>query len=296
MTFHSRRGFLKNVSATVAYAAVAGRTSLSFANPLGLPLGLQLYSVREELPKDYEGTLKQVASVGFKEVEAAGFYGHDAAQVSTAMKDAGLRCVSSHYGYDVLHAQLDQIIEFGHKLGLGYIVCSSPGHKNPATGDHSFTLDDWRWNADQFNEFGEKIKAAGMHFAYHNHTPEFVETDGIVPYDELLRLTDPSKVSFEMDCGWVMVGGGNPIAYLKKYPTRICMLHVKDFKTLPVHGSNANPPVSAELGHGAIDYKPIFAAANKAAIKHIFVEQEEFDMPPMAALKVDADYMRAFKA
>ena len=303
MTSRSRRGFLKDVSATVACLALAGNSRFASATPLSLPLGLQLYSVREQLPKDYEGTLKQLGQLGFQEVEAAGFYNHDATQVSAAMKNAGLRCVSAHYGYDVLHAQLDQIIEFGTKIGLGYIICSYPGHKNPpAMGTANsrgqrpgFTMEDWRWNAEQFNGLGEKIKAAGMKFGYHNHTMEFVEENGTIPFDELLKLTDPSKVTMEMDCGWVMVGGKNPAEYLKKYPDRFSMLHIKDFKTLPQGGSNDHPPAAAELGRGAIDYKPIFAAANKAAIKHIFVEQEEFDMAPMDALRVDADYIRAYK-
>jgi len=298
MTTHSRRHFLKFASASVACAATASFTSRAHATPLGLPLGLQLYSVREQLPKDYEGTLHQLAAIGYKEVEAAGFYDHDAAQVNAAMKAAGLHCVSAHYGYDALQPKLDEIIEFGNKIGLQYLICSYPGHKTPAAAGHrgSFTLDDWRWNADQFNQFGEKVKASGITFGYHNHTMEFVKQDGVVPYDELLKLTDPAKVTMEMDLGWVTVGGANPIDYLRKYPNRFSMLHVKDFKSLPVNGSEAKPPVAAELGQGVIDYGPIFAAANPAAIKHIFVEQEQFDVPPMESLKIDAAYMQKFTA
>jgi sugar phosphate isomerase/epimerase len=154
------------------------------------------------------------------------------------------------------------------------------------------TLDDWRWNADQFNRIGERVKAAGMRFAYHNHTGEFRAENGVVFYDELLRSTDPAKVTMEMDCGWVVVGGKNPVDYLTRYPSRFSMLHVKDFKM--GHGVVPAPaPPSTEMGRGVIDYRPIFEAAKKANIEHAFVEQEEFDMPPMEALKIDADYMRA---
>ena len=158
----------------------------------------------------------------------------------------------------------------------------------------SMTLADWRWNADQFNHIGERVHAAGMKFAYHNHTPEFRSENGVMFYDELLRSTDPSKVAMELDCGWAIVAGQNPVNLLTRYPTRISMLHVKDFKiTATTNPSNAPP--STELGRGTIDYRPIFEAAEKAHIEHAFVEQEEFDMPAMDALKVDADYMHALK-
>ncbi len=292
---HTRRGFMKQAGAAATVGALMMKAPRLFATPLGLPLGLQLYSVRDLLPKDYEGTLHKIGELGYQEVEAAGFYGHDATQVNAALKNAGLKCPSAHYAWDALHPHVDEIIDFGGKIGLSYIVCAFPGHKDPSVKSRDFTMDDWKWNAEQFNLVGEKVHKAGMHFAYHNHTMEFVKQGGVTPFEELMRLTDPSKVSIEMDCGWVMVGGGDPIAMLKKYPTRIAMLHVKDFKEIPKGGSESTPPVAAELGQGSIDYKPIFAAASKTHIKHVFVEQEEFDMPPFDALKIDATYMRDLK-
>jgi sugar phosphate isomerase/epimerase len=136
------------------------------------------------------------------------------------------------------------------------------------------------------------VKAAGMKFGYHNHTMEFAKQDGVSPLDEMIRLTEPSLVTFEMDCGWVVVGGANPIDYLHRYPTRISMLHVKDFKHTDKPESIAEPPPSAELGQGRLDYRPVFEAAKKANIKHYFVEQESFDIPPLEALKIDEEYMR----
>jgi sugar phosphate isomerase/epimerase len=168
---------------------------------------------------------------------------------------------------------------------------------SPGDRSNAFTLEDWRWSADQFNAIGEKVNAAGIRFGYHNHTMEFHEVDGVMPYDELMRLTDPAKVTMEMDCGWVVVGGGNPVEYLLKYPTRITMLHVKDFKMGKAPGSISNPPPATELGRGTIDYRPIFREAVKAGhVTHCFVEQEEFDVPPMESLKIDADYMRKLGA
>lgn len=301
---HSRRDFLKSGSAAVFYGtAFLGGNRLT-AQSLGLPLGLQLYSVRKQLPTDYEGTLKQIAALGYRQVEAAGFYNHSAAQVKQAMQSAGLNCVSAHYSYNDLTKQFDQVLDFNKQLGVRYIICSFPGFKNPAQartpgqpGRPMFSLEDWRWNAEQFNKIGEKVNAAGMKFGYHNHTIEFQKEDGVVPYIELMRLTDPSKVTMEMDCGWVVVGGGNPIELLHRYPTRISMLHVKDFKPASGPTSMMHPPPASELGQGTIDYRPIFQAAAKTGhIRHCFVEQEEFDMPPMESLKIDAEYMRKLHA
>jgi sugar phosphate isomerase/epimerase len=268
--------------------------SQSFAQTLHVPLGLQLYSVRQLLPQDYAGTLKQIGGLGYKEVESAGYYNHSAAQVKQAMSDAGLHLVSAHYSSDDLHKQLDQILSFSKELGISYIICSYPGHKNPAEakGQDTFTLEDWRWNAEEFNSIGKKTKAAGIQFGYHNHTMEFKAIDGVIPYVELLRLTDPAYVTMEMDCGWVTVAGANPIEYLRKYPKRISMLHVKDFKNITADSSIRNVPTIVELGQGSIDYRPIFAEAAKAGVvKHCFVEQEGYNVPQMEGLKIDADYM-----
>jgi sugar phosphate isomerase/epimerase len=295
----SRRSFLKTASASAACAAFWGSVPRLMANPLGLPLGLQLYSVRDVLPKDYEGTLHQLAALGYREVEAAGFFGHTASEVKQAMDRAGLHCVSAHYPLSQLLPKVDETIQFGKDLGLQYIVCASPMLKDPSrvkdpgsrAARESMTLEDWRWNAEQFNRIGERVNAAGMRFAYHNHTPEFRSENGVVFYDELMRSTDPAKVSMELDCGWAAVAGQKPAELLSHYPTRISMLHVKDFKLS--HGVAPLPvPPSTELGRGVIDYHSIFEAAKKADIKHAFVEQEEFDIPAMEGLKIDADYMK----
>ncbi len=296
----SRRAFLKTTSASAAYAALWSNVPPLMANPLGLPIGLQLYSVRDLLPKDYEGTLRQLGALGYRDVEAAGFFGHSPSEVKQAMEHAGLNCVSAHYPLRDLLPKVDETIQFGKDLGLKYIVCASPWLKDPSrvkdpgsrAARDAMTLDDWRWNAEQFNRIGERVNAAGIRFAYHNHTAEFRAENGVVFYDEILRTTDPAKVTFEMDCGWVVVGGAKPVDYLTRYPTRFSMLHVKEFK-MSGWTPGPTPPPSTEMGRGSIDYRPIFETAKKARIEHAFVEQEEFDMPPMEALKIDADYMRA---
>jgi sugar phosphate isomerase/epimerase len=299
MTHYTRRNFIQSAATAVCSSSFLCSDRL-MASPFDLPIGLQLYSIREMLAKDYAGTLKQIGALGYQEVESAGYFDHAPGQVKSAMSDAGLKCVSAHYPYTSLNQDFDKIVAFNKEIGVQYIICAFPGIKNPSRLKDmsyrslisSFTLEDYRWNADQFNKFGEKLKAAGLKFGYHNHTMEFAKQDGLVPFDELVRLTDPNLVTFEMDCGWVIVGGANPVDYLKRYPSRISMLHVKDFKQAVKPATVLEPPPAAELGRGTLDYRSVFEAAKKANIKHYFVEQEEFDLPPMESLKIDADYMK----
>lgn len=284
----SRRRFVGGGAAVAMVAATGGR--FAEATPLGLPLGIQLYSVRQQLAQDYDKTLAEVASSGYTEVEAAGFYNHTAAQVKESMQKAGLKCVSSHHPYGDLRKKFDEILAFNKEIGTQYIICSSPGPKDPT--QKAMTLDDWKWLSEEFNKLGEKTKAAGITFGYHNHVHEFEKVDGGVPYMELMKLTEPGKVTLELDCGWAMVAGENPVDIMKHHPNRISMLHVKDFKL----GSGPKDAKVTELGMGSIDYRPIFAQAAKTQkIRHMFVEQEAFDMPYLQSLKVDADYIKNLK-
>jgi sugar phosphate isomerase/epimerase len=284
MSGSSRRTFLK-ASGAVAAAACVGARRLSAAH-LRMPVGLQLYSVREQLPKDFDGTLHQLGAVGIKVVEAAGYYNKTATEFRHSMDQAGLRCVSTHHTLHDLMTQFDKWADYAHTLGLEYIVCSSSGgvHRDPsAKGEPS--LDDWRYIAGEFNRIGEKVKAAGMTFGVHNHTPEFATEQGVLVYDELLRLTDPKLVVFEMDAGWVHASGHNPVDYLRKSPERFPLMHVKDM----VPGTDGKQKMTV-LGKGSIDYAPVMRAAT--GLKYYFIEQEEFDMDPMTELREDAAYMR----
>lgn len=293
----SRRTF---VQGTAACAALAGARRV-WANPLGLPVGLQLYSVRDFLPKDFEGTLRKLAAMGYRQVEGAGFYGHSAADVKAMMRQAGLDCVSAHYAMADLQPKLDEIVAYGKELGLHYLVCSSPMLRHPVAGQswlasmEAMTLEDWRWNAELLNQIGEKVRAAGLQLGYHNHFVEFHKHGDVVPYDEILRVTDPRLVKMEMDCGWVVIGGARPEEYLREHAARFVMLHVKEFR---LQGwKPGTEPVSTEMGRGSIDYGKIFAAAKDAPIRHIFVEQEAFpDLPAFEALRVDAEWMKKFPA
>lgn len=280
----SRRSFLKTSGAVAASIAASARLGAAAAHK---PLGLQLYSVRELLAKDFEGTLAKVRGDGYTVVEAAGYFDRSAQDFRKAMDTAGLRCVSTHHNLQALETQLDQWIDYGHTLGLEYIICSSSGgmHRNPQAKGKP-TLDDWHWIMGEFNRIGEKVKSAGMTFGVHNHTPEFAVIDGVLVYDELMRLTDPKVVVLEMDAGWVYASGHNPVDYLKKAPKRFPLMHVKDMILQP---GGAKPKMTV-LGKGSIDYAPIMKAAT--GLKYYFVEQEAFDMEPIEELRLNAEYMR----
>lgn len=284
MNSTSRRTFLKATGA-VAAAACMGVDRLAAA-AVNKPIGLQLYSVRNLLPKDFDGTLHQLSAAGYKEVEAAGYYNKTAAEFRHSMDQAGLRCVSTHHPLGVLRPQLDELIEYGHALGLDYMICSSSVRRDPSLKG-PLTLDDWRWVASEFNRIGEKVKAAGMTFGYHNHVPEFGTENGVVFYDELLKRTDPKLVVFELDCGWISASGHDPIAYLGKTPERFPLLHVKDMAKGPDGKFH-----SVVMGHGVVNYHPILRAAT--GLKHYFIEQEEFTGDTMDELRQDAEYMRTF--
>jgi len=300
MSWISRREFVAGGSMAAAFALMQSKTAFAAAsNPA---IGLQLYSVRSLLPKDFAGTLQMVAAAGFRNVEAAGFYDHSAADVKQMMATAGLNCVSAHYPLATLIKTEDDTIEYAKTLGLKYVICSSPTVADPsrfanAPGGawqamhNGMTADDWKWNAEQFDRIGKKVKAAGMQFGYHNHTMEFHKVGDTIGLEILLKETDPSVVTFEMDCAWVVAGGGNPVELMSKYPTRFSLLHIKDLK--PADPNEPEKRTSTELGHGVIDFKPIIAEARKIGISYAIVEQEDFDMPIPEALKIDFDFMKA---
>jgi sugar phosphate isomerase/epimerase len=279
----TRREFVRLGAGAAALSA--GAPNLA-ARTLDLPVGLQLYSVRDLLARNFDGTLSQVRSAGYSVVEAAGFFDRPATDFRKSVEAAGLRCVSAHFTLAVLEAQLQPTIDFASILGLEYIVCSSSDgmHRDPSAKGAQ-TLGDWRWIADEFNRIGAQVKSAGMIFGVHNHTPEFTVLDGVLVYDELLRLTDPNLVVFEMDCGWVYAAGRDPVDYLSKSPLRFPLLHIKDM----IRGADGKLEMPV-LGKGKIDYAPILRAAT--GLRYYFIEQEKFDIDPIEELRQDAAFLR----
>ncbi|HEY2860680.1 MAG TPA: TIM barrel protein [Terracidiphilus sp.] len=274
---------MKATGAAALAASLDAR--LLHAAPIDKPLGMQLYSVRDLLPKDFDGTLKKLSAIGYKVVEAAGYYNKTAAQWKASMDAAGLHCLSTHHTLADLKSKLSELLDYAHGISLDYIICSWAGmHRDPKKKGE-LDLDDWRWVADQFNEIGQKVTAAGLTFGYHNHTIEFGTEGGVVFFDELLKRTDPKYVVFEMDCGWVVGGGHNPVEYLSKMPERFPLFHVKDL-VKESDGKYKN----VIMGKGMIDYRPVFKAAT--GMKYYFIEQEEYTFDPIEDLRQDGEFMR----
>ena len=303
----SRREFLIRGGAAITVAATTAANPFQLnANPLGRPVGLQLYTVKDELEKDYDGTLAKVAAAGYKEVELAGFFGKKPAEIKVLLDKAGLRCGSVHIP---VPGDETEAMESAKAIGAKYIISSVLLPKRfGETGSKldwdalivklkSLTLDDYKSMADRCNHMGEQAKQIGLEFGYHNHNIEFKPFDGGTGYDELLRSTDAELVKLELDCGWMSSAGFNPATYIAKYPDRYRLLHIKDFKltSKPSFGMwPGESPEPTELGRGSIDYKPIFSAAQKAGhIEWYYVEQEPpyENMPVMDAIKVDYEYI-----
>jgi len=308
----ARRQFLVTGSAASAGFALAhSMPKLLQAEPTGRAIGIQLYTVAADMTADARGTLTALAKIGYKEVESAGFAKLSGKDFRKALDDAGLHCPSAHLSFSA--ADPGPLFEDAHALGAHYAV-SSVLIAMPPTPDGgpakredfakalaNLTLDDFKRTADLANSIGAKAKAAGLQYAYHNHNFEFKDQgDGKTGYDLLLSQTDPDLVKFELDCGWMVAAGHNPVDYFRKYPNRYKMIHVKDFlpgnkPTTSLMGPDR--PTGTELGRGHIDYASIFPAASRAGVEYFFSEQEPpiVGMTALEAAKVNYDYMRSLK-
>jgi len=284
MTLENRRQFLRRTASAVTGLAALNHGSLH-ANPLGLPIGLELYTVRNELEKDFPGTIKQVADIGYREVELYAFLNKPAAEIRRIIADNGMVCPVAHYDM-TLEPRLQQEIEYAHELGLKYMLMAW------LTPEERTSLDKYKRYFEFFNHAGAQTKKAGIQFGYHNHNFEFKNFNGVVPFDEMLRLTDPQLVKIELDCFWMTWAGRDPVAYMKRDPDRYPLLHIKDRK--PGFGTSTDvddkPGPFTEVGRGIIDWKPIFAAAS-AGVKHYFVEQDFCDRPPIESARISYEYL-----
>ena len=268
--------------------------------PLGLPIGLQIYTVREAAAKDFAGTVRAIADVGYRDLELAGQPPLTAAEMRKLAADCGIAVPSMHTNMRDLQTNAQQRIDYAKELGTEYLVCSfpaTPDNRSIPIGSLAagMTLDDWKWNAEQLNRFGELANKAGVRFGYHNHNIEFRSYEGVVAFDEILRLTDPKLVTIELDIAWVVTAGHDPVSYLKKHADCISLLHVKDVrKDLEV--TTELKAQTTEVGSGKIDWKALFAAASPQHIRHYFVEQENFERSPLEAVRISFDYLNKLGA
>lgn len=307
MKTSDRRTFLRDAAlGAAALGAMGGGVRRLWADPFGIPVGLQLYTVRQQMAKDFDGTLKAVAAIGYTMVELPGLFGKTPAQVKQVLDGANLKCPSIHYPAAMLTSGVPEKIAAVKEIGATYLTCAFPTtrqlqeHRTPMRETmqalEHMSADDFKWLADLFNKLGEQCHEAGLEFAYHGHNLEFQQVDGKPGYDLLVESTDPKLVGFEMDCYWVTRAGADPVAYMKKYPGRFPLLHIKDMKpgqaptTSLMQGANA----FIEVGKGSIDWKRIFEADRKG-LKYYFVEQDQTALPPLESAKVSYEYLHQLR-
>jgi sugar phosphate isomerase/epimerase len=257
-------------------------------------MGLQLFTVRAPLARDVEGTLKYISGLGYEEVETYGFdpegmgyYGLPAKTFAERLRDHKLTTPSGHYdlnrfasaSLDDLKRYVDRSIEGARALGQSYITW-------PLLDKGDRTIEKFKMVSERLNTIGAQIKKAGLELAYHNHDFEFIDQNGQIGYDVILKETDPALVKLQMDLYWIARGSKlSANEWFKRAPGRFVMWHVKD-----MHKVSRD---YTELGNGSIDFTPIWPAASQAGLKHYFVEQGgNFTHDPLRSIADCAEYMK----
>ena len=263
----NRRTFIQTTGSAAAGAVLAARGAhASLPNAAKPPLsriGLELYSVRREMAKDFDGTLAAVRRIGYTDVEllwSFNNFGKSPAEVKAALQSEGLRAPSAHLSPTAILVGWERRLEIARTLGHDYLIVPS------LTADTSRTLDDWRDWADTFNAAGAVARRAGIWLAFHNEPDHVKPIDGQIPYDLFLQRTDPSVVRHQLDFGNMALGGGDPMRYLERYRDRYWSFHIKDVV--------ADRSKDTELGTGVLDLRRLISAIQNVDAKPCYVEQE----------------------
>jgi sugar phosphate isomerase/epimerase len=309
----NRRQFLSYSAAALAAGAITPASADAKQR-----IGLQLFSIPKMLEKDFREGIAFVAELGYSEVElygpysfsapeaiagwravtpqlgfsGSGFFGLAAAQVHSILSEHRLAAPSMHTDLLTLQQGMGALAEAAHVLGATYVTLPGiPAEKRKS-------LDDFKRMADSFNSIGNEAHRNGLKFAYHNHGYGLHAMQGQIPLQLMLQQTDPTLVFFEMDIYWMTAGGGDPVQYLKDYPTRYKMLHLKDMKERrQFKGDGGDPsqwielfPYMTSVGDGVLDIKGIVSQGRRSAVEHFFVEQDMV-ANPQVALKRSADFL-----
>jgi len=282
----SRRDFCKVAAAQSAAIGLISAGVLKLrANPLGMPIGCQTWPVREMIAKDFPGTLKQLAAAGFQSIELCSPVGYadegfgalakyKGSELKKIISDAGLTCVSSHFGMDELRKNQDDRIAWAKDAGLTQmLVASLDGPKNP-------TMDDVKRAADEYNKMGQRAAQAGIQQGLHNENFELSKVNGKRTYDVLFDLLDPKLVKFQFQVSTISEGY-DAAEYFTKYPGRFVSMHVQ--------GWDAATKKIVPVGKGSLDWTKIFSAAKTGGVKNYFVEMK------LEMMKASVPYLRSLK-
>jgi sugar phosphate isomerase/epimerase len=288
MMNYSRRKFIKQTGLLSVGAMVAPQLLSAKGHKI---VGLQLYSLRDQLPKDVAGNIARVAAAGYKEVETYGyskqhgFWGMDAKAFSDLLKDNGLKTPSGHFGMNQYFVEgktddLEAYIDAANITGMEYVIIPS------INGEVLKSADQFKMVAAKMNKAAEICKKAGLKLGYHNHNFEWKPVDGTTFYDVLLKETDPALVHMEMDIYWVVRAGQDAVKLFEQHPGRFALCHLKDM-------DKVKPELNTEVGKGSIDFKAILSKAKLAGLKHFIVEQENFiNIDPYISITESAAYAK----
>ena len=286
----NRRTFLRSsVMLPTAVGALAASTSGCTSESDSPPnssemrsldrIGVQLYTVRNLLASDYEGTIQSIADMGYDEVETVWDPDRNPDDTRALFDELGLDAPSTHVPIEALQNNLESVLDAAAKIGHSYVVC-------PWLSEDQRTMKKYRNHAALFNEVGAACKEAGVQFAYHNHEFEFESADGgIIPYDFILGETDPDLVKMELDLYWIAYANRDPVEYFGRYPGRFPLCHVKD-----MGADRAMMPV----GDGQIDFAAIFSESETAGLRHYIVEHDHPE-DALASIRTSIAYLRSLK-
>ena len=275
----TRRNFLQTAALATAGSSILSLPELTYAKQKIKVPGIQLYTVRNEMAKDFDGTLKAVAAVGYKEFEFFDGSFKDAKQTRTLLDGLGVTSPSAHVGLAKLDKDINKAIDTAKIMGHKLIICPflQPNERK--------TLDDYKRLVAILNNAGDACKKAGLQLGYHNHDFEFKAVEGKLPMDVILAEADKNLVKIELDLGWITYANADPLQYFAKYPGRFVALHVKDMDP-------KTKEITVELGRGNVDFKRILAKSKQAGVQHYFVEQDRSTMSPLESIKISMDYMK----
>ena len=276
----SRRSFIRTATVGYGISAVAGDGLAMSKKKAVTPVGLQLYTLRDLMKEDFTGTVAKVAEIGYDAVEFAGYGGLSASEVKRLLDDLGLVCAGTHEGFQNLGDRLGETIEFNAAIGNGDIVCPSMPQEWRKSG-----ADGFREFGERMNAIGEKVKAAGLRFVYHNHSFEFERVGGKHLIEYFFETSDPELVTMEVDVYWVKRGGVDPATFLRKYAKRCTMIHMKDM-------ADDAEQSFAPVGTGTLDMPGIVAASREIGARWYVVEQDRTKRPPLEAVAISLNNMR----
>jgi sugar phosphate isomerase/epimerase len=271
----SRKEFLKQSGLLVLSLPLLS-SALSYAKT-PKNVGLQLYTLRGLMAKEPKETLKKVSTIGFTEVETFGFnngkfFGMTPMEFKNYLQELNITTPSGHYMPDQIKTDWNKTVDAAAEAGQKYMMCAYilPNER---------TLDDYKKFIDMFNQAGETCKKAGIQFGYHNHDFEFLNVEGQIPYDMILKGTDPKLVQMELDLYWTAFAGQDAVTLFKNNPGRFPAVHMKDM-------AKTKTREFAEVGMGSIDFQRILNAGKVAGIKYLFVEQDVTKQPPLEAIEI----------